>query len=196
MFCRENVRVVLQWVPSHCRIPGNEYVDSVAKRAHGLLTITNISFSLSDLLISCRRAILENWLSDRSGALRLTHLGSVRENTPTPFISYLCERQLHSALLRLRIGHTSLRGHLHRLNLVDSPFCQYCGAIETIAHVLLECPRYYTSRILLSASLRGLRVPFTVPGLLGKDTQDPTVKRKLYRHVSVFLKRTGLLRRL
>jgi len=43
------------------------------------------------------------------------------------------------AVIGLLTGHNTLKRHLHRMELSDSPLCRRCGAEEeTTAHILSE----------------------------------------------------------
>jgi lysyl-tRNA synthetase class II len=60
----------------------------------------------------------------------------------------ITSRQQTTHLARLRTGHCSLNQYLHRFKIEESPLCQ-CnnGAIETVEHYLLHCPRYEKERV-------------------------------------------------
>ncbi|MPC84743.1 hypothetical protein E2C01_079492 [Portunus trituberculatus] len=48
-----------------------------------------------------------------------------------------------SAIARLRLGHTTLSVHLHRLRLPRDQFCPWCRTTaEAMEHFLLQCPRF------------------------------------------------------
>ncbi|MPC84916.1 hypothetical protein E2C01_079669 [Portunus trituberculatus] len=50
-----------------------------------------------------------------------------------------------TSLKVLRLGHTTLSGHLHSLHLSPDPFCPWCRTThETIKHFLLHCPRFHS----------------------------------------------------
>ena len=135
-------------------------MDKIAKEAHSLADFTNIPVPYQESITSCRRAIWNKWKIDRATELQCTKLGSYREeNKLEPLDTSLKERKLNTSILRLRIGHCSLRHHLHKLKIEASPNCD-CGQQETIDHVILNCPKYYTSRVNLRHSLYNLGVPF------------------------------------
>ncbi|MPC51600.1 hypothetical protein E2C01_045449 [Portunus trituberculatus] len=51
-----------------------------------------------------------------------------------------------SAITRLRLGHTTLSAHLHRLRLSRDPFCPWCRTTpEAMEHFLLQCPRFHST---------------------------------------------------
>ena len=56
-FTDKGIDLVIQWIPSHIGTPGNEYVDSIAKRALLLPNITYISCPLSDRVHQCNIAL-------------------------------------------------------------------------------------------------------------------------------------------
>ena len=99
-------------------------------------------------------------------------------------------------LLRLRIGHTSLNSHLHRLGLEPSPNCEWCDREDTITHLFNECFRHYSIRTDLQSSLRSLRVAFTLENLLGGGTEEADKKFVILRQVKIFLKKSGRIGRI
>ncbi|MPC59546.1 hypothetical protein E2C01_053570 [Portunus trituberculatus] len=72
---------------------------------------------LTDLKTACRR----HWDTTLTDALQHTTLGHIRQDTRHHWWTYSPNRALDTALTRLRIGHTRLNAHLHRLGMTDSP---------------------------------------------------------------------------
>ena len=133
---------------------------------------------------------------ERENELKLSMLGSYREsNKLIELETFIKERKINTAIIRLRIGHSSLRYHLHRLKLEDSPLCE-CLQEETVKHVLMICPKYFRERTIMKHNLFTLGVPFILKRVLGREEDDPSLKKKIFRHLAVFLKSTGLIERI
>ena len=96
------------------------------------------------------------------------------DSSPQPWVRQT-SRVLDVALTRLRIGHTRLTAHLHRLHLAPDPYCPWCRNVEeTIEHFILHCPRFNSHRVLLRTQLQALSVPtFDLPTLLVAEGVHP-----------------------
>ena len=98
-------RVVLQWIPAHCGIPGNEQADQLAKcGAQEEQPSTSIHYQEKTTIIK-------------------TALKPRQEKDAY----HLLDRPGQVVLARLRSGHNRLNAHMHRkLKIVPSPTCP-CG---------------------------------------------------------------------
>ena len=173
-------------------------MDALAKDAHDLTVSTNNPIPVMEAITSYHRpkAVRKRWIVDREQDLRISRLSIVRQqNLSQPLITYLAKRELTTSIIRLRIGHCSLKAHLYRLGLEDSPSCN-CGEPETIEHVIIYCPRYYSHRMIFKYRLSSLGIPFQLPRILGSDFDTIDTLKKVFRHLAVFLRGTGLLQRI
>ena len=118
--------VVLQWIPAHCGIHGNEKADQLAK--------TGSRKPQQQSSSTYREA--KTLLNNRQKAEWKKAKGDY--NTCTDPINHL-QRSEQTAIFRLRTGHCGLRAHLRRIGVAASSSCD-CGAEQTVHHVLQDCP--------------------------------------------------------
>ena len=112
------LRIVLQWIPAHCGISGNEEADRLAK------------------------AGAERDQSDN--AMSLTEMKTIIKSlhkAPSPHDSYhVLTRQQQVIIFRLRTGHNRLNKHMYsRFHLSPSPLCPCKEAEQTAEHILQDC---------------------------------------------------------
>ena len=115
------LRIVLQWVPSHCGIKGNEEADKMAKMGAKEEQPDNpISLSESKTIIK-----------------------SMFKPHTTPDGYHRLTRQDQVIIFRLRTGHCRLNQHLHKkMKVMPSPTC-FCGEAEQDPnHILQECREF------------------------------------------------------
>ena len=190
--------IILQWIPSHKGIPGNTVADQAAKMGLQQQQMTVIKQPESTLKKLLSKKADQKWLEQTTATFRTssTHLRNIRDNIQTNPWMRSKSRILDTALLRARIGHCGLNGHLNRINLEDSPDCEWCGQEETIAHMFLECPRHHSIRADLKDKLSQLGLTFSIKNILGGGNYPSEIQFKAAQHVKVFLRKSGRLQRL
>ena len=187
----------LQWVPSHIGVVGNSVADRAAAGAHSHPSPIDLPTDLTDFLTALQATCFRYWTGQLTDSLRSTHLGDIRHDTRPHWWTHSPCRALDTTITRLRIGHSRLRAHLHRLGLADNPYCPWCPTqLDTPEHVLLFCPRHHSHRVALMHSLNGLNIRRpTLAQLLG-GSLPPDQAFKVLKQTRAFLQRTGQLRRI
>jgi hypothetical protein len=131
----QNRQNILNWVPSHCNIPGNERADSLAKSAANTLDSpqhpTTPSY-LKRILKQTRHKLWQKAFENRaSGAVY--HRNPSLKSAPT----YHWNRHTSRALLHFRTGHGFFASTRHTTVELSDQLCS-CKSKETRDHILLH----------------------------------------------------------
>ena len=126
--------VILQWIPAHVGIRGNETADQLAKAgSHMPQPHTTTSYKEAKTLL--RQSFRTDWQSRNSGySPQHDHINKL-------------ERREQTTIFRLRTGHCGLKKHMKKMGLAETAHCE-CGADEqTPAHILQTCPLFEDRRL-------------------------------------------------
>ena len=139
IICRHSKEVVLQWIPAHIGILGNERADSLAKRG--------ASLPQPDIPVNyntCRQIIksnfkedwLNSWSNGKTGRRMFDHMTKPLPKDPINALS----RGDHSLIFQLRTQHVPLNSHLNRIGVKPTGACPLCDyPSETVEHHLFYC---------------------------------------------------------
>ena len=125
--------VVLQWIPAHCNVHGNEMADSLSKNGSAKeQTDKTTSYSEARTIIKAKQK--EKWKKQHP-----------KHNKDDAF--YHLTRKEQVILFRLRTGHNRLNHHLNKLKICSSDQCPCGTGAQTTDHVLQSCPLYEALRL-------------------------------------------------
>lgn len=141
---RAGKMVKFVWARGHCGIVGNEIVDSIAKEASSLQSITHTQLMPDEVGSVAKKKLIEKWQKywEESSTGRGSHLFSIN-----PVVSLSSwhnriegSRAFYSSLTRMRLNHGCFPSHLKRINVIDSGVCACDGVSEgTLNHIFWSC---------------------------------------------------------
>ena len=186
---------MLQWIPSHTGIIGNELVDCLAKNACNYNTITYLDFEYEELLSIVKKnfkiANRNTWFNIRNNI----SIGTIIEDIFKWNWITSGNRHCDVLIAKLRNNVANLNSYLYKLKLIDSPNCIYCiNTHETIKHYLLDCPRYILARNKMYSRLSDVGLVqnnISVSILLSGSDFSPNKWRKIMFALFTYFKDTG-----
>ena len=196
-FYSKSVTIVIQWIPSHTGIHGNELVDALAKNACNYNEITYSEFEFEEYISIAKRSLKNHNLNSWNNIKNHIHFGKIVQDINKWKWITSGNRHCDVLMARLRNGVAGVNSYLFRLNLVDSPNCIYCvGIEETIQHYILDCPRHVIERNNLFFKLTeiGLSVNnLSIPILLSGTDFSPNKFRRVMFAMYNYFQDTGKL---
>ena len=135
------IKVILQWIPGHSGVQGNESADSLAKTGASLPQ-PDVPVSMDTVKKMIRSNFkeewLENWTNNNTGRALYNNMNAPQKKDPINFLV----RKDQTTIFRLRTTHVPLNGHLNKIKKDHSAHCRLCGhPNETVEHHLLHCPQ-------------------------------------------------------
>ena len=198
-YASAGTKVELIWIPSHCKIVGNEIADQLARQG---LTSPSAGTYRNKINTDEKIAIFKKqWTQELLTELKRKSsnvaVGSRWSLTPLPWHRHR-HRRTQTALLRLRSNHNRLNYGLGRVNVNVNKKCPHgCNRDEDSNHVLMECPEYNEARTELIRACNVNKARFTLPSILGLEKDTPKACQcSIQKALATFVTKTGLINRL
>ncbi|XP_070180464.1 uncharacterized protein [Littorina saxatilis] len=126
-------QTVIQWIPSHCNIQGNEEADRLAKEG-GQLSQDEQEVTYEEAKTIVKEKQKRRWLHQHPDY-----------NKKDAY--YLLPRDDQVVIVRLRTGHCRLKHHLYtKFHIGDSASCPCGTSPMTVQHFLQDCPTHQNLR--------------------------------------------------
>ena len=114
-------KIVLQWIPSHCGITGNERADGLAKRGTEIMQTAMRKTSYYTAATIIHNAINNEHHKNITNRTQSSTWKDKLITVPD------WPRREFIAKFRMSTEHDCLAGHLHRFGIYESPLCNLCN---------------------------------------------------------------------
>ena len=138
-----NYHLVLNWIPSHENIRGNEKADQIAKLGQNNPKIENLPITFDHLRNQIKQNIRGQWGENwRNSNTKGMHYSQFNTSPCGPKIKLLSKvnKITFATVMQLNLGHGYFRSYLNRLPAYNSAKCTgRCVEKQTPEHLLLHC---------------------------------------------------------
>ena len=131
--------ILIQWIPSHSGIYGNDQADHLAKTSLNLNFITKVPISTIDAI-----NMVHNYYHDKFTKVcnPCPHTNSISIKTTRTLPDFLfTSRSIQTLLSRLHLRVTYPTHH-HILTKTAPRKCLHCNTELSLIHIFLECPHH------------------------------------------------------
>ena len=186
----DRMKIVIQFIPGHKNIKGNELADLAANAAHNNDEVLEVPLSYNEKVRQIRMGVLHLWQTYWKRMVETTnkgkHLTTIKSHIGHWPWSCHRSRTVETVFAKLRIGHVNTKQNVHRFQLNPSPVCR-CGLIESVSHILQQCSLYAIERTDLYDDLVKLNVNLSDKNLLGGGDFDESKQNIIINKVANYL---------
>lgn len=187
---------MLQWIPGHIGVTGNETADAAAARGHYMDTTEVVPFTKTDarshIRLFGKEEFKKLWISSTYHYKPLFKIDPCLRNISPRNLPRNIETLYHR--IRLNVAYTNKQRY--KYGQISSPNCQQCLVEEDLNHIFTSCPKYNEERLTLLTRIQQLTSePYSFEKALGAWEQQPHQRRVLDALIT-FLHTTNLIDRL
>ena len=170
---RNEQKIILIWIPSHCGIQGNEQADKLAKLSLNNTEVQNISLDIQEHNTNITKYITNKWQSAWN-SYHNTLYKQIQPSVKLKCHMYTQNIYAESLLTSFMLDNPPLKLYQSKINKDISPNCSTCNMPETSHHYFFQCIKYINQRQPLISKLNQLKVTHNLVNILNNKDIIPT----------------------
>ena len=144
---RQGIQIILEWIPSHVGILGNELADQEAKKALKYYNpIIQIPLYKDDIKTVCKNMLKNLWQQNWNNNTKGRTLYSIQDTVNFKISIPRMNREWGRHLFKIRCGYISINKYLITLGKSRDENCGICNVTDNVYHFMFNCTKYSVQR--------------------------------------------------
>ena len=150
----QGIHIILEWIPSHVGISGNELADREAKKAlRQNYPDIYIPLYKEDIKNLCKNILKNMWQKNWNNNSKGRTLYLVQDTVSFKISIPRMNRETERNLFKIRCGYISINKYLCTLGKSRDEKCDTCQVTDNVEHFMFNCTKYNAQRRTLLESL-------------------------------------------
>ncbi|VDI32154.1 Hypothetical predicted protein [Mytilus galloprovincialis] len=144
------LNIILEWIPSHVGLSGNEMADTAAKKALSIETcITSIPLYKEDIKCLCKNLLKKMWQQYWENNTKSKQLHTIQNDVNFCITIPKSTRERERTLFKLRSSYIFTNKFKYTMGKCNSELCDTCLVVDDMddmQHYLFNCRKYIPQR--------------------------------------------------